>query len=128
MGQTLLILAALQLKHLLADYFFQTNYMVLNKGKYGHLGGLLHSGLHVAFSLAVLLVAGVPLGVVALLCGAEFIVHYHIDWGKEAIGKHFVLSPDTINFWRLHGADQALHQLTYLGMITWLAVVGFLSA
>lgn len=118
---------ALQIKHVVADYYAQTSYMVINKATYGHFGGILHSGVHAVLSLGVLLALGVPIGAAALICGAEFIVHYHIDWSKEAIAKRIKLTPTNVGFWRLHGTDQALHQATYLGMIGWLACAGHLT-
>ncbi len=55
-----------------------------------------------------------------MICLAEFLVHYHIDWIKECMGRKYMLTPDRIGFWRLHGSDQALHQLTYLAMLWWI--------
>jgi hypothetical protein len=46
----LLILTLLFIKHFLADFVWQTDTMVIEKGKYGYLGGLQHSGLHGAFN------------------------------------------------------------------------------
>jgi hypothetical protein len=55
----LLVLAAvavLLVKHAVADFYLQTPYQYLNKGIYGHPGGLLHSGIHVALTPLVYLV------------------------------------------------------------------------
>ena len=35
--------AVLMVKHALADFYLQTPYQYLNKGTYGHPGGLLHA-------------------------------------------------------------------------------------
>mgnify|MGYP001494538601 CR=1 FL=1 len=53
---TLLILILLfQVKHLLADFIWQTGWMVRNKGTYGHLGGIAHAGLHGLLTVPVLI-------------------------------------------------------------------------
>lgn len=114
-------IAALQIKHVLADYFLQSTYMVQNKGRYGHPGGLMHAGMHAAFSFGVLIALGVTPGIAALICAIEFLVHYHIDWGKENIGKILSVGPDNVKFWFVHGTDQAAHQLTYVAMVYWLS-------
>ena len=73
-------------KHALADFYLQTPYQYLNKGTYGHPGGLLHAAIHMALTPLVYLVL-VPGSL--LLAGAialgEFLVHYHVDWLKEQI-------------------------------------------
>ena len=48
--------AVLLVKHAVADFYLQTPYQYLNKGIYGHPGGLLHSGIHVALTPLVYLV------------------------------------------------------------------------
>ena len=114
-------LVLLQLKHLLADYFLQSSYIFLNKGRYGHPGGLIHAGIHVVLTLLVLVFLGVGTVVMAGIIIAEFIVHYHIDWTKEKITRKASLDPSKARFWNLHGTDQALHHLTYVAIIWWLA-------
>ncbi|UYV37243.1 DUF3307 domain-containing protein [Rhodobacteraceae bacterium D3-12] len=122
LGAALVLLIALQTKHLVADYLFQTPYMFRNKGTYLHPGGLLHVLLHGALTLGVLWVgvlgvAGTAWGVVAVVVIAEMLVHYHIDWTKEFINKRNGLTPEMARFWHLQGLDQWLHQLTYVAMI-----------
>lgn len=113
-------LLALQIKHLVADYLFQTSHMFLNKGRYGHPGGILHAGLHVGLTTVVLALFGVTFASILGIAVVEFIVHYHIDWTKEQLSKRADLTPEKVNFWRLHGLDQALHQATYVAMIWWI--------
>ncbi len=55
----ILVLAAvavLMFKHMVADFYLQTPYQYLNKGTYGHPGGFLHAGIHVALTPLVYLV------------------------------------------------------------------------
>lgn len=122
------ILAALtlfQVKHYLADFHWQTRWMVETKGRYGHPGGLAHAGLHGALSLAVLLIVApsAPL-LVAALALAEMGLHYHIDWAKaRAVSRRGDDARDAA-YWRYLGLDQAAHQMTYLAMLAALLVSG----
>ena len=116
-GMLLLALALFALKHFVADFVLQTAWMVKGKAVYGHPGGFAHAGIHMLGSLPVLALMGIaPLGIMLLLL-AEGLAHYHIDWSKEALLRHFATNMHGRPFWNLVGADQLLHHLTYLGMI-----------
>jgi len=79
-------MAVLMAKHMAADFFLQSAYQCRNKGTYGHPGGLLHSGIHVALTpLVYLVTAPVSLLLAIGIAVGEFAVHYHIDWAKEQI-------------------------------------------
>jgi hypothetical protein len=108
----------LSVKHTIADYFLQTSYQYLNKGKYGHPGGLLHSALHAVLTIPVFLVLppSSALLALAIICG-EFVVHYHLDWYKEQLVKRNNLSQSDPWFWYLFGLDQLGHMLTYVAII-----------
>lgn len=110
----LTLLSLLQLKHFVWDFFYQPPYMFMNKGKFGHLGGIVHSGLHALTTFIILLffVAG-PLAL--LLCVFEFVVHYITDWAKMNINAKQGWKCNTHNeFWQLTGFDQFIHQMTYV--------------
>lgn len=121
LGVALSALICLQIKHWIADYGLQTTYMVVNKGRYGHPGGLLHAGFHGLLTAVVLLGFGLPLSVLAVVVLAETVVHYHIDWGKECISRGVTARLDNLLFWRIHGLDQTLHQATYVAIILTVA-------
>ena len=109
---------ALFLKHFVFDFVLQGPYQYLNKGTYGHPGGILHSGLRAVSSFVVLFYFFPSLSALAAVCFAEFLIHYHVDWAKMNLNKHWGLKPDNSEyFWWLLGADQLLHYLTYFGMI-----------
>ena len=120
----LLLLLLLLLKHFLCDFVLQTPYQLRYKGIYGHPAGLLHAGLHAVGSAAVLValtIAGMlpaSIALVAMLCAAEFVLHYHIDWGKEQANKPLSKEEGTA-YWALFGFDQFLHQATYVA-IAWV--------
>lgn len=117
-GAIILAFALFQLKHYLADFHWQTIWMVETKGRYGHPGGLAHSGLHGLLSLPVLLVAApwMPALTVVLIL-AEIAAHYDIDWLKSRIVTRRGLGEDDSVYWHLFGLDQAAHHLTYIGMV-----------
>ena len=115
--QFLILLFALQIKHLLADFTLQTQYMIQNRRFYGHPGGLAHVAVHLAGStLAFLLVGGSAAVIVAILI-AEAVIHYHIDWTKDRVVLRYALTPQNRSYWFATGVDQALHQLTYVIMV-----------
>jgi hypothetical protein len=113
----LLAIAILQLKHLVCDFFLQTSNQIQNKGKYGHPGGLIHSGIHILGTLPVFLVYPVSLTTGAIIIAAEFLAHYHIDWLKNVIGDHYGWTTRDTAYWWAFGTDQFLHQLTYIVMV-----------
>jgi hypothetical protein len=117
----LLILAAvaiLMAKHAVADFYLQTAYQYMNKGTYGHPGGLIHAGIHVALTPLVYLVLA-PVSVLLALGIAvgEFLVHYHTDWLKEQINRRKGWTVNDHSFWSLLGTDQLVHGLTYLAIV-----------
>jgi hypothetical protein len=117
----LLLLAAtavLMAKHMVADFYLQTPYQFLNKGTYGHPGGLLHAGIHVALTpLVYLVLAPTTLLLALAITVGEFLVHYHVDWLKEQINRRKCWTVSDHNFWALLGTDQLVHGLTYLGIV-----------
>ena len=114
--QTILwILFWFQIKHFVADFPLQSwAYQYVGKGKYGHLGGILHSGIQATGTLLIALAYGMPWWIALI----DFVVHYHIDWAKVNINNRFKWGPTTHSeFWVLLGFDQLLHQATYLALI-----------
>ena len=118
LSDILLAFAILTAKHTLADFFLQSPYQYMNKGVYGHPGGLIHAAIHAALTTLVYLALTPPTLLLALLIpAAEFIVHYHIDWAKERIGKLGRWTTEDPEFWRALGVDQLAHNLTYVLII-----------
>jgi ABC-type phosphate transport system permease subunit len=117
----LLILAAvaiLMAKHAVADFYLQTTYQYMNKGTYGHPGGLIHAGIHVALTpLVYLVLAPVSILLALGIAVGEFLVHYHTDWLKEQINRRKGWTVNDHSFWSLLGTDQLVHGLTYLAIV-----------
>jgi hypothetical protein len=120
-GVMLWSLLAFEAKHFICDFVIQTAYQVRTKGIYGHPGGFIHSGLHAVASLPAILVWAPPWRVIGAIMVAEFIVHYHMDWTKERIGRHKQLTTEQGSYWTLFGIDQFVHQLTYVVILALLA-------
>jgi hypothetical protein len=115
----MLVYILFQLKHFICDFPLQAfPYQYLNKGKYGHAGGLIHSLIHGIGTFLILLYFSISTAFYAAIL--DFIFHYHIDWAKVNVAKKFNLKSDNSEwFWILLGFDQFLHQLTYI-FIIWL--------
>lgn len=127
----LLTMALIQTKHLVIDWIWQPPYEHLNKGTYGHFGGIRHAGKNaIGTGLALWLGLGLFLpmtfSLALVLTVLDFLVHYHIDWAKVNLNRFWGLGPTThCQFWWLTGFDQYLHQMTYLTLIA-LALWGCL--
>ncbi len=109
-------------KHLLADFIFQTVYM-LGKSKSG-TAWIMPLSAHCAVH------AGMSLGIILMfspqhfwLAGVEFVAHFIIDrikatyklpagvWAPEEKGKYLSM------YYMAFGIDQYFHALTYISMI-----------
>lgn len=110
------LLTALIVKHFVFDFFWQPPFMWKNKGKFGHWGGLVHSGVHAVATLAILFAfIGTGEPIVVYIAAIEFIVHYFTDYFKMNINKNYGWACNTHNeFWQLTGLDQMIHYLTYV--------------
>ncbi len=114
----LLGFVVLSLKHTIGDYVLQTPYQYLNKGIYGHPGGLVHSALHALLTLPIFLILPPSSALLALaVVAGEFVIHYHLDWSKEQLVKKYELTQSDPWFWYLFGLDQLGHMVTYVAII-----------
>lgn len=104
-------------KHFLADYPFQTQFMLRKSSMYGWKVPLAaHCMVHAGFTYAILMTV-VGLGVFhttwAAILGIvllEFILHFVIDAWKARLCKY---KATETAFWVALGADQLFHYLTY---------------
>jgi hypothetical protein len=85
-------------------------------------GGLLHGFIHIFLTLPVFLLFPTgTVGLAAALLAGEFFVHYHIDWTKEQIVRHYGWKLSDRQYWCALGLDQLLHGLTYIAILwIWL--------
>ena len=76
----------------------------------------MHASLHGLGSVVALAIFGLPILTVIMLSLIELVLHYHIDFFKEAfVRKRGWTSRDPYFWWTL-AADQTLHHLTYIAM------------
>ena len=115
------MLLCFQVKHFVADYLLQPGWILRGKGDMRLAGGYVHAGLHALGSLPAFLVGGIGVQEVAALAAAEFAIHYAIDFTKAGLSRRSHAGPDSRAYWALHGADQLVHQLTYVGLVDWSA-------
>jgi Protein of unknown function (DUF3307) len=108
------VFTILQIKHFICDYPLQTLYQLKNKGKYGHPGGIIHSGIHVLGTMVTFIVVTPTLALGAAIVVGEFLVHYHMDWAKDNIIRRAGYVPSDREFWWAIGGDQLVHHLTYI--------------
>ena len=110
---TWLILFLLFVKHFLADFVWQTDRMVAEKGHYGQWGGIAHSGLQGALTYVILLHV-LNIQACVMLSVFDAITHYHIDWAKMNIAREFTTKDR--QYWTWLGLDQLLHSVVYLAI------------
>lgn len=113
----LLILLLLQIKHLVIDWIWQPPYEYENKGTWLHPGGIQHSGKQaIGDYLVFMWFFSTPIAITLSII--EFIIHYGTDYAKVNINKAKGWGPTTHHeFWWLTGADQFVHQVTFIGLI-----------
>ncbi|WP_223476688.1 DUF3307 domain-containing protein [Oricola indica] len=121
MPLTFLMFSALLLKHYLADFVMQPQWMLKAKGRLDAPGGYAHAAVHGVGSGIVLLACGVGIGITAIIMAAEFVVHFAIDYGKDRISARADVERNPRRYWQLHGLDQLAHQITYV-VIAWFAM------
>jgi len=114
METTIILLALFGIKHFLADFLWQFDFMLRDKGQYGAFGGAHHALLHgiLTFFVVIGFVSAEDAATLALI---DAVVHYHIDWAKTNLSRG--LSIQDHRFWIWFGLDQTLHYLTYIAII-----------
>lgn len=112
--QFALLIALLQVKHVICDGPLQTLAMVKAKSHYGRSLGLLHALIHATGSFVVLAGFGISVLLALKLAVLDGVLHYHVDYIKENLVKIMHWSVKEGPFWWALTTDQALHHLTYV--------------
>lgn len=114
---------AFLIKHFLADFLLQTDWMAAGKDR--PKGWLLplaaHAGVHGAMTAALFLAVAPPLAWLGL---ADMLIHGIIDRLKSISTRRSALTPRQTAFWWLFGLDQSLHHLTHIVLAIVLAAAG----
>lgn len=111
-----LLLIVFQMKHLLADFFWQNSYML---GKFKDEGWVkplaAHCSVHgVLTAIIVMSVTLNPL-LTILLVSADVILHFCIDRAKVISSRG--ITYENPKFWHNIGIDQLLHHITHYAFI-----------
>ena len=115
-----ILLALFGIKHFIADFLMQYDYMFRDKGIYGAEGGLHHAGVHACWTFLILIPFVTSTEQLLILPLFDFIAHYHIDWAKININKKYKYTPADHKFWFWLGLDQLAHQITYIFLVGWV--------
>jgi Protein of unknown function (DUF3307) len=115
-----LILLAFELKHLLADYFLQSEWTLIGKERStAWLAPLLaHSAGHAALTTCIALVVNPNFWWLGPL---DLLLHAGIDRSKAVASLALAAGEGSRVWWRLFGVDQMLHNVTHLGYAVILA-------
>lgn len=113
----LFLLALFLIKHFLADFPLQSQWMVFGKGK--EKGWILplaaHASVHGILTTLIIFAATFDLVLALLIGGLEAVAHFSIDRVKASpnlLGRFKDISKPS--FWIALGADQLAHNLCYL--------------
>jgi hypothetical protein len=115
-----ILLALFGIKHFIADFLMQFDYMLREKGIYGATGGVHHSLVHASWTFLILVFFSSDVNTIIALSFADFVLHYHIDYFKQKLNKGLTAADRM--FWIWLGLDQALHYLTYVGIISYVTL------
>ncbi|CAB4138124.1 Bacteriophage phiKZ, Orf197 [uncultured Caudovirales phage] len=114
METVIILLALFGIKHFLADFLWQFDFMIRDKGRYGAEGGMTHAMLHGVLTFFVLIGFVRPEDAVTLAL-MDSAIHYHVDWAKTNLSRGLTIEDH--KFWVWFGLDQTLHYLTYIAII-----------
>ena len=106
-----LLLFALAVKHWIADFVLQFEYMVEQKGLYGHRGGIEHALVHGILTGIVLTIFINNIFVSVMFGLLDSVIHYHTDYVKARWGTR---DANKQRFWIQLGADQLAHYSFYI--------------
>ncbi len=115
------LLAFLLIGHFLGDFTPLSTASMLHAKAVGAPPGpiLAHAAVHSGLvALAVVLIAGAGLGLVALASALELVSHFAIDLGRGRLMRRFPALGDPANssFWTILGLDQLAHGLVLIGL------------
>ena len=118
-----ILLVVYQVKHYIADFPLQKEYMVKNKALEGWAFVrplAIHCGIHAFLSLLIVMAVNPTLWWLALV---DFATHFTMDRikaGPRYLGRFN--DPTTSAFWNCLGFDQMVHHITHYFIILQLAL------
>ena len=117
-----ILLVVMALKHYVADFLLQTNWMAHGKERREgwHAPLAVHVLCHGVITLVIMWVVAPRLWWLALV---DIAVHATIDRCKTLIGLRGGWDAQRAEFWWLIGFDQMLHQITNIALVAALYVL-----
>ena len=114
------------IKHLVADFLFQTGWMARGKEqpKNWRAPLLAHVSVHAGGTLLISLLLAPQLAWLAMV---DFVAHGLIDKSKAFAQQRYRLRVEQAAYWWLLGIDQTLHHLTHLVFAVWIASAAIAS-
>ena len=114
------------IKHLVADFLFQTGWMARGKEQPKNWGAplLAHVSVHAGGTLLISLLLAPQLAWLAMV---DFVAHGLIDKSKAFAQQRYRLRVEQAAYWWLLGIDQTLHHLTHLVFAVWIASAAIAS-
>jgi|TARA_R110000803_G_scaffold30857_9_gene69299 hypothetical protein len=109
--QLLTFLFLLFAKHAICDLAIQRLFPS-NKEKYFNRQAHTHYFHHGLGSLFAGLVIDIKFAFVIFVL--DYVIHWHVDYCKTLVRKHYDLKDKDLQFWVLQSVDQILHYLTYI--------------
>lgn len=117
MKEIFILLIAFQVKHFIADYPMQNEYMLGKMKKKGWVFPLtLHAFVHMCLTGVIL--SFYPEH--TWLIFVDFVTHFTVDRIKASPNLLNRFKPDNKLFWWILGADQMAHHLTHYFIIWWI--------
>ena len=126
MKELFILLVIFQIKHFLADYPFQNQYMLGKSKKNGWFFPLLaHALVHGTGTLLIMLFFSPSMW---FIFAVDVIIHFFVDRVKSSPNILNRFKPDNKLFWWFLGADQLIHHSTNYLMIIMILQKGISNA
>jgi len=108
-------LVIFQAKHFLVDFVIAPRHGLNGGERYFLPARLMHALLHSVGSFPAILLLGGWNPVLALVLAAEFVLVYHLIWGRNRLSARVPSFAPSLG-----GAEQFLHQLFYIAAVALL--------
>ena len=106
----------LMIKHFIVDLGLQQYIGPSDKHRYFSSMAHYHYAQHGLATLLVCLVVVLPVEIAILIGVVDYIIHWHVDYGKHQLNARFGIKSQTQRWWWSNVLDQSLHYATYYAL------------
>lgn len=119
MNEIFILLIVFQIKHLIADFPLQNEYMLgkFKRGKDFILPLVAHAGVHFVFTFFIVFFFKFDIMLALTLALFDFCTHFIIDRIKASPDLLGRWNPSQKMFWNMIGVDQMCHHLVHYSII-----------